>query len=72
MAVPKKKTSPSRKGMRASAKHVKFTALTSCDHCGESRYPHHMCTHCGHYKGRHVITTRMQKRAAKTKTEDME
>lgn len=67
MAVPKKKTSPCKKGMRASGKHVYSTPLAYCDHCGESRYPHHMCTHCGHYKGRHVMTTRTQKRQQRKK-----
>lgn len=70
MAVPKKRTSSSKKRMRASGKHVQFTALAYCNHCGESRYPHHMCTHCGHYKDRHVVLTRSQKRASKTQKED--
>lgn len=65
MAVPKKKTSPSRRRMRSSGKHVQFDVMTSCNHCGELRRPHHMCLHCGHYRDRHVMTTKSQKRAQK-------
>jgi large subunit ribosomal protein L32 len=65
MAVPKKKTSPSRQGMRSSGKHVQSDAMTACNNCGDLRRPHHMCLHCGHYGGRHVVITKSQKRAQK-------
>jgi large subunit ribosomal protein L32 len=65
MAVPKKKTSPSRQGMRSSGKHVQCDAMVGCTHCGELRRSHHMCLHCGHYRGRHVVVTKSQKRAQK-------
>jgi len=63
MAVPKKKTSPSRQGMRSSGKHVRVDAMVSCTNCGDLRRPHHMCLHCGNYRGRQVIVTKSQKRA---------
>jgi large subunit ribosomal protein L32 len=62
MAVPKKKTSPSRRGMRRAHKHASYDALVSCEHCNELRRSHHVCLHCGHYKGRHVMQTRQQQR----------
>ena len=65
MAVPKKKTSPSRQGMRSSGKHAHVDAMVICNNCDEFRRPHHMCLHCGHYKDRHVIETKSQKRAQK-------
>lgn len=65
MAVPKKKTSPSRRGMRRAHKQVSFDALINCENCGDFKRPHHLCLNCGHYKGRHVLVTRAQKREAR-------
>ncbi len=55
MAVPKRKTSPSKRNMRRS--HDALTANTSleCPNCGELKRPHHVCQHCGHYDGRQVV-----------------
>jgi large subunit ribosomal protein L32 len=55
MAVPKKKTSQSRRNMRRS--HHALTAVNSveCSNCGTRKLPHHLCASCGHYKGRQVI-----------------
>jgi large subunit ribosomal protein L32 len=55
MAVPKKKTSPSRRNMRRS--HLALVANKSieCPNCGETKRPHHVCQHCGHYDGRQVV-----------------
>ena len=70
MAVPKKKTSPSRRRMRSASKHVRFDTMTACAHCGSMRRPHHMCTHCGFYNGRQVCMTRRQKRQERAKQEN--
>ena len=57
MAVPKRKTSKSKRNKRRS--HQKITApnLSVCPQCGEATLPHHACTRCGTYKGRTVIET---------------
>ena len=54
MAVPKRKTSPSRRGMRRSHEALSTEAHTECSNCGELKRPHHVCAHCGHYDGREV------------------
>jgi large subunit ribosomal protein L32 len=54
MAVPKKKTSPSRAGMRRSHQALSREAHAECSNCGELKRPHHVCGHCGHYNGREV------------------
>lgn len=54
MAVPKKKVSKSRRNMRRSHHGLKRTAFSECPNCGESKRPHHVCGHCGHYDGREV------------------
>lgn len=55
MAVPKRKTSPSRAGMRRSHQALPHEAHAECKNCGELKRPHHVCSHCGHYDGREVI-----------------
>lgn len=57
MAVPKKKTSKSRRDMRRSHLALKETTTAQCPNCGEIKRPHHLCNSCGHYKGREVIDT---------------
>lgn len=56
MAVPKKRTSKSRKGMRRAHDGIKFTAaVDTCGNCGEPKLRHHVCMSCGQYKGRQVL-----------------
>jgi len=63
MAVPKKKTSPSRRGMRRSHEALTIIASQECPNCGELKRPHHVCSHCGHYDGREVVATGGDKKA---------
>jgi large subunit ribosomal protein L32 len=56
MAVPKKRTSKSRKGMRRSHHALTFTeAVHDCSNCGELKRYHHVCESCGHYRGTQVF-----------------
>ncbi len=55
MAVPKKKTSKSRRNMRRSHHALKRVNLSECPNCGETKLPHHVCPACGYYDGREVI-----------------
>ena len=56
MAVPKRKQSPSRTGMRR-AKNMKFLAkiVVEDKKSGEYRLSHHLDLKTGMYKGRQVI-----------------
>jgi large subunit ribosomal protein L32 len=54
MAVPKKKTSKSRRNMRRAHHALKPQAVAECPNCGEVKRPHHVCSACGHYDGRQV------------------
>jgi large subunit ribosomal protein L32 len=55
MAVPKKRTSKSRRGMRRSHDAIKFNqAIDACTSCGEPKLRHHVCEGCGTYRGRQV------------------
>jgi large subunit ribosomal protein L32 len=55
MAVPKKKTSPSRRGMRRSADALKQPTYMEDKDSGELRRPHHIDLKTGMYKGRQVL-----------------
>lgn len=56
MAVPKKRTSKSRKGMRRSHDGLTFSAaVTVCEDCGELKLMHRVCPSCGKYRGVQVI-----------------
>ncbi|MCC7541544.1 MAG: 50S ribosomal protein L32 [Deltaproteobacteria bacterium] len=56
MAVPKKKTSRSKRDMRR-ANHDRVAAPTviNCPACNELMVPHRVCPSCGQYKGREVV-----------------
>ena len=55
MAVPRRKTSPSRRGMRRSADALKRSAYAEDKDSGELRRPHHLDLKTGMYKGRQVL-----------------
>ncbi|MBL26391.1 MAG: 50S ribosomal protein L32 [Rhodospirillaceae bacterium] len=55
MAVPKRKTSKSRRDMRRSHHALPRATYNECPNCGELKQPHHVCRSCGHYKGREVV-----------------
>jgi large subunit ribosomal protein L32 len=56
VAVPKRKTSRSRRDMRR-AHHDKVTApnVIPCPKCGDMMMSHRVCPACGFYKGRSVV-----------------
>ena len=55
MAVPKRKTSPSRRGMRRSADALKRPTYIEDKDSGELRRPHHIDLKSGMYRGRQVL-----------------
>jgi large subunit ribosomal protein L32 len=61
MAVPKKKTSQSRRGMRRSHHGLASINTAECKNCGSQKLPHHICDSCGHYDGRQVFKTKQDK-----------
>ena len=58
MAVPKKKISPSRKGMRQSADALKAPTYVEDKESGEPRRPHHLDLKTGKYRGRQILNPR--------------
>lgn len=55
MAVPKRRTSKSKKRMRRTHDKAKPPTLSPCPKCGEMRRPHRVCPNCGFYNGERRI-----------------
>ena len=55
MAVPKKRTSRTRRDKRRATHGVRAPRLNSCPQCHSPRLPHRVCPVCGTYAGREVI-----------------
>jgi large subunit ribosomal protein L32 len=56
MAVPKRKTSPMKRGFRRSADALKAPTYVEDKNSGELRRPHHIDLKSGMYRGRQVLT----------------
>ena len=56
MAVPKRKTTRSKRDMRR-ANHDRVTPPNAipCPSCGDMMLPHRVCPACGSYKGRKLV-----------------
>ncbi|GGE50786.1 50S ribosomal protein L32 [Agaricicola taiwanensis] len=55
MAVPKRKTSPMKRGFRRSADALKASAYIEDKDSGELRRPHHIDLKSGMYRGRQIL-----------------
>ncbi|WP_169568688.1 50S ribosomal protein L32 [Sneathiella limimaris] len=57
MAVPKRKTTKSKRNMRRAHDALGGTQVQECTNCGELKRPHHVCDSCGFYGDREVVDT---------------
>ncbi len=55
MAVPKRKTSHSKRNQRRAHDALTAPHVGTCSECGEPVLRHRACAHCGTYRGRKVI-----------------
>lgn len=55
MAVPKRKTSKSRRDKRRTHYKLEIPGISACPKCGEAKLPHRVCKSCGTYKDKEVI-----------------
>ncbi|MBU1182408.1 MAG: 50S ribosomal protein L32 [Pseudomonadota bacterium] len=58
MAVPKHKTSKSKRDKRRTHQKVDALNLSTCSQCGEAKIPHNVCPSCGYYKERPVVVSK--------------
>lgn len=54
MANPKRRHSKARTAKRRAHDALAPTHLGECPQCHERTLPHHVCPHCGYYRGRQV------------------
>jgi large subunit ribosomal protein L32 len=54
-AVPKSRIGPRRKRLRRTHYKLPRLALAPCETCGELHRPHHVCPHCGSFRGVEII-----------------
>ncbi len=54
MANPKRRHSKARTAKRRAHHALAPTQLGECPQCHEPTLPHHICQHCGYYRGRQV------------------
>ncbi len=58
MAVPKKKTSKSRKNMRRAHDFLTPPTISTCPQCKAPKLPHRACPSCGTYKGKEILSAK--------------
>ncbi|HFQ2313016.1 TPA: 50S ribosomal protein L32 [Staphylococcus aureus] len=51
MAVPKRRTSKTRKNKRRTHFKISVPGMTECPNCGEYKLSHRVCKNCGSYNG---------------------
>jgi large subunit ribosomal protein L32 len=56
MAVPKRKKSKMRIRQRKAHITAELAQVQACPSCGASQRTHRVCTSCGMYKGKQVLT----------------
>jgi large subunit ribosomal protein L32 len=56
MAVQQCKVSKQKCRARKSANKYQGLETNKCPNCQAPRLPHRVCTECGHYKGRQVLS----------------
>ena len=56
MAVPKRRTSKTRRNKRRAHWKLALPGLVKCSQCHETKMAHRVCPGCGHYKGKEVVS----------------
>ena len=59
MAVPKRKTSKSRRDKRRAQHAISAPRVNICPQCHSPKRPHRVCPVCGTYKGREIEPLRL-------------
>ena len=57
MAVPKRRTSKSRRNKRRSHDSLRPAGMSVGPQCTAPTLPHRVCPNCGSYRGRTIIET---------------
>ncbi len=60
MAQPKRKWSKARTATRRSTWNLEEKKLSVCPHCHEAVLPHTVCSNCGYYNGKEVVSIKKE------------
>jgi len=73
MAVPKKRTTKSRRDKRRMHIYLRPPVLSVCPKCGKEVRPHTLCQNCGYYKGKEIIDvlSKLTKKERKKREKEM-
>ncbi len=55
MAVPKRRTSKTRRNKRRAHWKLALPGLVKCSHCREAKLAHRVCPSCGYYKDKEIV-----------------
>lgn len=58
MAVPRNRTSKSKKKSRSSHSALKAKGVSKCSNCQKIKLPHTLCPYCGFYAKKVVISNK--------------
>ncbi|RME44385.1 MAG: 50S ribosomal protein L32 [Chloroflexi bacterium] len=53
--LPKRRVSRTRRNKRRTHDSLMAVHLVDCPQCHSPRLPHHVCPHCGFYRGVEVV-----------------
>ena len=56
MPVPKQRRSKSKKRIKHATWKIETPQLRPCSNCNEMGLPHHVCSICGFYNGKQIIS----------------
>lgn len=71
MAVPKRKTSPSRRGNRRAHDSLKSITIVFDKTTGEPKLPHHVSLTDGYYNGKKIFTPKSKLVAPETADQEI-
>lgn len=63
VALPKKKHTNHRQGLRRSHDKIKVPPMMTCPQCRQLKVTHRVCPTCGTYKGRQVLKIEVKRPA---------
>lgn len=67
MPNPKRRHSNARTRTRRAHDFLTLSSLSTCPNCGIQKMPHRICSACGYYAGRQVVTIKIKSKDKKTK-----
>ncbi len=61
MAVPKRRTSSTKRDKRRSHHGLKVSNIVDCPRCHSKKLAHHVCEGCGYYNNQEIIAQEKEK-----------